>query len=212
MVLDQFRSTVKNIPLEDILSVDESSFDSRMRPTYGYSPKGQRIRNHATLTSRDRHSLVCGVSTEGVEGHYIVHGIVNKVFFLDFLKNTLPNCKQNTVLLDNVSFHKSKDVLKAIEDSGKNVIFVPPYSPQYNPIEHVFSSMKNSFRRMKEEESELIPLTIERLDDFVDAWKYCEQPCWKKTFNHCLRKCLNEPLPGGQILVDNDMISTFNSS
>jgi transposase len=177
-----------------------------MRPIFGYSPKGQRIRYHATLNSRDRHSLVCGVSTEGVEGHYIVSGSVNKVLFLDFLKNTLPNCKQTTVILDNVPFHHSNEVLKVMNDCGKKVVFVPPYSPQYNPIEHVFSSMKTSFRRMQEEESELIPLSVDRLDDFVQAWKACEQPCWEKTFNHCLRKCLVKPLPDGTVLDDNSMI------
>ena len=98
-------------------------------------------------------------------------------------------------------FHKSNEVLKVIEDHGKNVVFVPPYSPQYNPIEHVFSSMKNSFRKMQENETELIPLCSERLDDFVHAYKACEQPpSWKKTFNHCLRKCLSDPLPDVQVI------------
>ncbi len=50
---------------------------------------------------------------------------------------------------------KGNEVLKVMNDCGKKVVFVPPYSPQYNPIEHVFSSMKASFRRMQEEESEI---------------------------------------------------------
>jgi len=197
----EFRKAIKDVPVEDILSLDEASFDSRMLPIYGYSMKGKRIREAATLISRDRHSLVCGVSTVGVENHYIVHGSLNRTRFIDFLQQTLPHCKQSTILLDNVQFHKSNEVLKLIEGYGKKIIFVPPYSPQYNPIEHVFSSMKNCFRKMQENETELIPLCSERLDDFVHAFKACEQPTsWKKTFDHCLRKCLSDPLPDGRLL------------
>ena len=196
----EFRKIIQNVPVEDIISLDESSFDSRMLPFYGYSLKGKRIREPATLISRDRHSLACGVSTAGIENHYIVHGSLNRLRFIDFLKSTLPHCKQNTLILDNIRFHKSLEVLKVIEDHGKKVIFVPPYSPQYNPIEHVFSSMKNSFRKMQENETELIPLSSERLDDFVHAFKACEQPVsWKKTFDHCLRKCVFDPLPTEEI-------------
>ena len=199
--IKEFRKAIKVVPVEDILSLDEASFDSRMLPIYGYSLKGKRIREAITLISRDRQSLACGVSTEGVEDHYVVHGSLNKLRFIDFLKKILPHCKQNTLILDNVRFHKSNEVLELIESYGKKVIFVPPYSPQYNPIEHVFSSMKNCFRKMQENETELIPLSTERLDDFVHAYKACEQPTsWKKTFDHCLRKCLSDPLPDGQLL------------
>ena len=125
---------------------------------------------------------MCGVSTEGVEGHYIVSGSVNKVLFLDFLKKTLPNCKQTTVILDNVPFHHSNEVLKVINDYGKKVVFVPPYSPQYNPIEHVFSSIKTSFRRMQEEESEPIPLTVDRLHDFIQAVESLRTTVLEKDF------------------------------
>lgn len=189
----EFKNTIKSIPIDDILSIDESSFDSRMLPHYGYSLKGQRIRNKETLVSRDRHSIVCGVSSNCVESHYIVNGSMNKGEFLKFLQTTLTDCKQSVLLLDNVAFHKSKDVLKYINDAGKRVIFVPPYSPQYNPIEHVFSSMKNSFRKMREANTELIPLTTEKLDDFIHAWKACCEPSnWQKTFYRCLRKCIDE--------------------
>ena len=203
--IQEFRKTVKEIPLEDIISIDESSFDSRMLPHYGYSLKGQRIRNKVTLISRDRQSLVCGVSTDCVESHYIVDNSMNKIEFIKFLRATLPDCKQHVLLLDNIAFHRSKEVLKVIEDCGKSVLFVPPYSPQYNPIEHVFSSMKNSFRKMREVETAIVPLTTERLDDFVHAWKACEQPLsWNKTFNSCLRKCLGAPLVDGRMIGDGD--------
>ena len=203
--IKDFRKTVKSIPLEDVISIDESSFDSRMLPHYGYSMKGLRIKNKVTLNSRDRQSLVCGVSTDSVENHYIVDGSMNKIEFMKFLQSTLPNCKQSVILLDNISFHKSKEVLKIISDHGKRVIFVPPYSPQYNPIEHVFSSMKCSFRKMREAETELVPLTTDRLDNFVHAWKACYQPVsWTKTFNRCLRKCLDEPLADGRMIGDGD--------
>ena len=196
--IKEFRQKIITVPIDDIISVDESSFDSRMLSTHGYSKKGERIMHAETLKTRNRHSLCCGVSVDGIETQYIVEGSMNTEEFKKHLLNFLPHCKQNVILLDNIRFHHNKDVLKIIADHGKEVIFVPPYSPQYNPIEHAFSSMKKTFRDMQEEETELIPLSIERLDDFVDAYKACKQPNdWRKTFEHCLRTCVETKLPDG---------------
>jgi transposase len=186
-----FRKKVESISIDDILSVDEASFDSRMRATHGYSPKGQRIKHAETTISRNRHSLTCGVSAEKIESHHIVEGSMNTEEFLVYLKNMLPSCNQKHILLDNVKFHQNKEVLKVFAEHGKEVIFVPPYSPQFNPIEHVFSSMKKQFRNLREREMTYAkPLTIDQLDDFVHAY-IAQSPDWKKTFHCCLVTRIN---------------------
>jgi len=187
--IQEFCETIKSVPLEDIISIDEASFDTRMRPFYGYTPRGKRLVARQTNTSRDRHSIVCGVSINKVQGYSIVQGSVNTERFTKFLKRFIVKCPQKVVLMDNVAFHKGKDVLKILEAAGKRVIFVPPYSPQFNPIEHVFSSMKKLFRESRSTSSS--SLRVADVDDFVERWEYCFQPqSWKKTFEHCLRKCL----------------------
>ena len=190
--IQDFCELMKTIPVEEVSSVDEVSFDTRMKPFYGYTPKGQRLVAKQTLTSRDRHSVVCGVTVDGViDNHHIIHGSANTKEFLVFLEGMLSKCTQRFILMDNVAFHRSKLVSKAIEDAGKTVIFVPPYSPQFNPIEHVFSSMKKCFRESRSLAT--TALTGEDLDDFITAWKTCVQPTsWKKTFDHCLRTCLHK--------------------
>ena len=147
--IDKFKQIMQTFSTEDVVSIDESSFDSRMRSTHGYSAKGERIRHKQTVTSRNRHSLCCGVSVSGIEAYRIVEGSMNTFEFIQYLKDLLPNCKQKVVLLDNVGFHRNKEVLKLISDHGKQAVFVPPYSPQFNPIEHVFSSMKTAFLKMR---------------------------------------------------------------
>lgn len=73
-----------------------------------------------------------------------IEGSCNKQIFIEWLKNALlPNLEQGiSIVMDNVAFHKSKDILELVTDKLMNIIFLPPYSPDFNPIEH-FWSKKN---------------------------------------------------------------------
>ena len=56
------------------------------------------------------------------------------------------NIENKTIIADNVAFHKSKDVIEYLKSNEANMIFIPPYSPEYNPIEFVFSEIKRKIR------------------------------------------------------------------
>lgn len=61
----------------------------------------------------------------------------------------IPSLKPGQVLIiDNASFHKSEEIKKLVESAGCSVIFLPPYSPDLNPIEHYWSSIKNNIRKL----------------------------------------------------------------
>ena len=172
-IVDDFSKAILEIPIQNVISVDESSFDSRMIPFYGYSFKGKQLKpQHFTKTSlsRNRLSLIYGVACDGVKGKRIVNGSANTTEFINFLEETLPKCQsQSHVLLDNISFHKNDKVLEVIKKHGKIPIYTPPYCPMYNPIEHVFSRIKKSFREVRAMVKDT--LSIEQMETFLMIWE-----------------------------------------
>lgn len=183
-ILD-FKERIKSIPVTDVLSVDETSIDSIMRPHYGWCTKGQRLECGPTPKARNRISFICGIACDGVKGGHFVEGSGNTNEFKRFLNSTLPHCPQTYVLMDNISFHKSKDVLQIINDHGKIPIFTPAYCPKHNPVEHAFSSLKKLVRDHRV--SAIDPISCDDLKVLIDTWKLVGPLDWTRTFVHCLR-------------------------
>ena len=106
-------------PSHSVFSVDECGFDFRCLPIYGYAPKGTKAILRARSTSnRTRTSLIMGVSSSGEKAFKMIEGTTNASTFCDFL-DLLP-CK-STVILDNASVHKTKQVMnKARNRLGEN--------------------------------------------------------------------------------------------
>ena len=68
-----------------------------------------------------------------------------------------------TVIIDNASFHKSKKIIELIESVGCKVIFLPPYSPDFNPIEHLWAAVKSKIRRIAETINDFYEASIQAL-------------------------------------------------
>ena len=76
---------------------------------------------------------------------------VNKTIFYNYLKNDLlPKIKNKYILMDNVSFHRSKEIINLIRETQNIPLFIPPYSPEFNPIEGVFHILKHKIRSKNE--------------------------------------------------------------
>ena len=139
------KDAVKHFPF---VSIDETGFSSNIRNNKGYAPVGKRLHVRYKPSSKQKKhiSVVAAIDEEGaliynkLEGHY------TKLSYLDFLK-TLPYPKQTVILMDNVSFHHSKEVLEYIGSREWVPLHTPPYSPWFNPIERVFSLVKSAYRK-----------------------------------------------------------------
>jgi transposase len=126
------------------VSIDKTSFGRNGILQYGYSPIGvplkiqklqPRITTQSYLVACDNKSIIKKVSK---------NGSVNTEYFLNFLKDLkLPN--NTVILLDNVSFHHSKVVKDFAKESNIELLYTPPYSPWFNPIEEVFSIVKRLY-------------------------------------------------------------------
>ncbi len=129
-----------------LVAIDESGFDQRCTPVYGYAPKGQpAIVNWKTCSDRKRYNLVMAIhGTSGASHRVITANPVNGTTFSQFILG-LPFGNGTVVLLDNAAIHKTALVRAAAMVKGFTLLFMPPYSPEFNPIELVFGVIKKAF-------------------------------------------------------------------
>lgn len=145
-----FINTMVSVPNNvEVISIDESGFDQRAHPLYGYAPKGkQAILEYDTSNDRNHYSLIMAISSKGTKRFCIQKDTVDSNTFYDFIRSIrIP--KHAVVIMDNASIHKSKITKQLIESRKARLVFVPPYSPEYNPIEMVFGSVKNRFYKQR---------------------------------------------------------------
>ena len=130
-----------------VVSIDETGFDDSSLPHMGYSRKGCRLVIKHSKTSWRRTSAVAAISSIGTRKTLLSERPVNGDTFLRFL-GSLDIPSGSIILMDNIAFHKTQSVKTFTESKGWELLFTPPYSPWFNPIENVFSVVKHSFRGM----------------------------------------------------------------
>lgn len=163
---------------EEIISVDESSVYLESCPLYGYSKKGTRVTKNMKRPIRgNRVTLILAISNKrGVLHHETVKGSCNSKIFAKFVSD-IPVRKSARVVLDNVSFHHSRIVKEAATRNNISFTFIPPYQPDFNPVENAFSVIKSHTRRFDESiQRALSLLDFRKIDSmFQHAVKYVKE-------------------------------------
>jgi transposase len=145
----RFQQTFKEISsIDEIVCLDETGFCNIGNKLYGYRLPGSQ---HAMLTAPRRHrlSVMAAISTDGLITYTVSAKAFKSDSFLQFLEKLVPELLpcHKYLLMDNVSFHYNKAALAFLEARNIKPLYIPPYSPQFNPIEEVFSKVKREFRR-----------------------------------------------------------------
>ena len=144
-----FMANILQYPRDFIVWVDETGSDRRdALRKFGYALRGQPAVCKRLLTRGQRISAVVAMSSDGVEAYELSVGSTNSSTFLDFVRGSLiptmqpfPD-KHSIIVMDNCSIHHVQEVKDLIESLGIVILFLPPYSPDYNPIEELFSYLK----------------------------------------------------------------------
>jgi len=130
--------------------LDESGFSLDAPRTHGYSQKGKRCYGSKDWHARGRLNVIGAIIgfvflTVTLFDSYID----SDVFYAWLVKDLLPKTPPNSVIvLDNASFHKRDDMIEVIEKAGHTIEFLPPYSPDLNPIEKKWAQVKAIRRRL----------------------------------------------------------------
>jgi transposase len=144
-----FRERLKGVDPKRLLFVDESSTNIALTPRYGRAPKGERARGRAPRNWGKNVTLISSISVEGMGPSMSIEGSSDTDSFGIYMREILaPALKAGQiVLMDNLSVHKGKWVRELIEGRGCQLWLLPPYSPDFNPIEGAFSKVKVLLRR-----------------------------------------------------------------
>ena len=142
---------MKGIDPTQLVFVDESGATTEMTRRYGRAPSGERIREAAPAGHWSTLTLLGALTPEGILASMTVESPTDGDVFLAYLDQVL--CPQlspgQVVVMDNLAAHKVDGVRERIEAAGATLLYLPPYSPDFNPIEEAWSKIKQKLRPAK---------------------------------------------------------------
>jgi len=138
-LVETFKTRYNTFGKDNIICVDECGFSENLRPPYGYSKKGVPL-IIKTSGGWSHFSLLLAIFPYGRVEYFITEGGVNKEMFEKFI-DSLCLLETEAILIDNASIHKNLSLSTHV-----NILYTPPYSPEYNAIELCFSQIKQYFK------------------------------------------------------------------
>jgi transposase len=158
------------LPLRDAAQyvfLDESGVTTDLIRRYGRSPRGTRLRDHAPCGHWETTTVIAALRLAGLTAPAVFDGPIDKPSFRAYVEQVLvPTLRPgDVVVLDNLAVHKQPEVLAAIEAVGAHLRFLPPYSPDFNPIELAFAKLKAFLRaarpRTFDQVSQLVAIALD---------------------------------------------------
>lgn len=136
------------VPSARLVFVDESGANTKLTRLYGRAPVGQRLRARQPHGHYQTSTLIAGVRLRGPCAPWVFEGAMDGEMFLAWVRQGLVPTLQpaDVVILDNLATHKVSGVREAIEAVGARLLYLPPYSPDFNPIENLWSKVKQILR------------------------------------------------------------------
>ena len=133
-----------NINLDNVISIDEMSFNLSSQPFKGWSPKGNKciVNKCNKFVKGERYTITMAVSNNKIIDYTIVKGSLTTIKFTSFITKINNKYNNKILFIDNASIHKSKLFFSLIKSKNLKVIFNVPYHSEFNPIEYVFSMLR----------------------------------------------------------------------
>lgn len=170
-----------------LVFIDESATTTNMERRYGRSPKGKPLAGKAPHGHWKVTTVVAALRQGGVDAVMTLDGALNGDYFVAYVEQVLaPTLSPgDVVILDNLSSHKRLEARELIEARGASLLFLPAYSPDFNPIEMAFSKLKAILRKRKERTAEglraaifaeLAAFPAQECANFLEAAGYAATP------------------------------------
>jgi transposase len=142
---------MKTFALENLVFIDESGVQKSMTRLYGRIIGGERLREAAPGGHWDSTTIISSIRLNGEIAALTIDGATDAMAFQTYVTTILcPTLgKDDIVIMDNLSSHKVTGIRETIEATGATLLFLPPYSPDFNPIEMMWSKIKAYLRKAK---------------------------------------------------------------
>jgi transposase len=156
-----------------------------MTRLYGWGEKSARVDDYVPDVRFERTSIIATLCTDGINAPMTFKGTLNKQVFEPYIKDILaPTLNQgDVVVMDNCSVHTVKNILNPIYEKGATVLFLPPYSPDLNPMELAWSKMKSVLRILK---ARTMDALLEALIVALDSVTKSDVVNWFKHDGYCV--------------------------
>jgi len=155
-----FSSKITDEQFFNVICIDETSKCINDYKRYGYSEKGKEITKiYKHKHNQERRTLLSAISNKEFINNKIINGSVNGETYLNFFKKNINIFRNRCILHDNARIHHYTKLKEYCLDNNINLIYTPAYSPEFNPIELVFSEIKTIFRKLEHENLDIDILT-----------------------------------------------------
>ena len=132
-----------------LVFIDETWASTAMARRHGRCPIGERLRMGVPFGHWKTTTLVAGLRASGLVAPFVLDRAINRRAFERYVQRVLvPDLRHgDVVIMDNLSSHKGPAVRQMIEAAGAHLLYLPPYSPDFNPIEQAFAKLKAGLRK-----------------------------------------------------------------
>jgi transposase len=156
-----------------LVFIDETWVKTNMAPLRGWGPRGQRLEAHVPHGHWKTLTFIAALRCDRVDAPWVLDGPINGELFTLYVEKLLvPTlAKGDVVILDNLGSHKGQAARRAIRATGAHLLFLPPYSPDLNPIEQLFAKLKHLVRKAEPRTTEA---TWRKLGDLLDLFSPAE--------------------------------------
>jgi transposase len=156
-----------------LVFIDETWAKTNMTRTHGRAPRGQRLVAKVPHGRWTTMTFIAALRCDRIDAPFVLDGPINGEWFRAWVEQLLiPTLKPgDVVVLDNLGSHKGKAIRRAIRKAGAHLLFLPPYSPDLNPIEQVFSKLKTL---LKKANTRTVEDTWRRIGSLLDHFSPAE--------------------------------------
>ena len=154
---DNYQEIIKDIPPESLVYIDESGIELTVCKDRGWGKKNEKLMGKKSGKYYQRINIIAGYVNNKSIAPIVFHGSCHTKLFETWVEQVLIKELKagQIVIMDNAAFHKSKKTQELIESVGCSLIFLPPYSPDLNPIEKFWANMKRWIKNHISEFTEL---------------------------------------------------------